>query len=253
MIKNNDTRTVQDGDDTHTLEKGNQSVTLKTGDQTTVLKQGNQSLTLEMGNQDNTLKMGNQSTTLEMGNQDTTLKMGNQTTAVKLGNISSEASLGKIAYEAMQSIELKVGQNSITIDQTGVTIKGMMVSVEAQLQAEVKGVMTTVQGDGMLTVKGGITMINCDLALDLLGRVARPLGDDLDLGRREIGIGIDRQGMERPDATHDGDHAGRQHDEALPERHGDELVDHLIAPGFRRTGRRPRRRRGPARRRQGRS
>jgi type VI secretion system secreted protein VgrG len=60
----------------------------------------------------------------------------------------------------MQSITLTVGGNSITIDQTGVTIKGIMVSVQGQATAELKSPMTTVNGDGMLTLKGGITMIN---------------------------------------------------------------------------------------------
>jgi type VI secretion system secreted protein VgrG len=60
----------------------------------------------------------------------------------------------------MQSIELKVGQSSIKIDQMGVTIKGMMISIEAQVQAEVKAVMTQVTGSAMLTEKGGIVMIN---------------------------------------------------------------------------------------------
>jgi type VI secretion system secreted protein VgrG len=53
-----------------------------------------------------------------------------------------------------------VGQNSIKIDQTGVTIKGMTVKVQGQIKTEVKGMMTDVKGDAMLTVKGGITMIN---------------------------------------------------------------------------------------------
>ena len=60
----------------------------------------------------------------------------------------------------MQSIELKVGQSSIKIDQMGVTIKGMMIKVEAQIQCEVKAMMTQVNGDAMTTVKGGIVMIN---------------------------------------------------------------------------------------------
>jgi type VI secretion system secreted protein VgrG len=42
----------------------------------------------------------------------------------------------------------------------GVTIKGMMISIEAQVQAEVKAVMTQVTGSAMLTEKGGIVMIN---------------------------------------------------------------------------------------------
>jgi len=60
----------------------------------------------------------------------------------------------------MQSIELKVGQSSIKLDQMGVTIKGMTIKIEGQIQVEVKGLMTQVNGDAMLTLKGGITMIN---------------------------------------------------------------------------------------------
>ena len=74
----------------------------------------------------------------------------------------------------MQSIEFKVGTNSIKIDQMGVTINGMMVKIEAktmaefkglttkvesQIMTEVKGTMVQVNGQAMLMAKGGITMI----------------------------------------------------------------------------------------------
>ncbi len=111
----------------------------------------NETKTVEQGHETITIKQGNQSTTLEMGNQSTELKMGNQSTKVDLGQISTEA---------MQSIELKVGQSSIRIDQMGVTIKGMMIKIEGQIQVEVKGLMTQVNGDAMLKMQGGITMIN---------------------------------------------------------------------------------------------
>lgn len=131
-IKNNETKTVEEGDETHTVKMGKHTVTVQ-GDQTITIKQGNQS------------------TTLEMGNQSTELKMGNQSTKVDLGQISTEA---------LQSIELKVGQSSIRIDQMGVTIKGMMINIEGQVQVQVKGLMTQVNGDAMLKMQGGITMIN---------------------------------------------------------------------------------------------
>ena len=57
-------------------------------------------------------------------------------------------------------MELKVGQSSIKIDQMGVTIKGMMIKIDGQIQTEVKGLMTSVKGSAMTTVKGAITMIN---------------------------------------------------------------------------------------------
>jgi type VI secretion system secreted protein VgrG len=77
-----------------------------------------------------------------------------------MGNVSLKAGLGKIDNEAMQAIELKVGQSSIKIDQMGVTITGMMIKIEGQVQTQVKGLMTQVNGDAMLVLKGGITMVN---------------------------------------------------------------------------------------------
>ena len=88
------------------------------------------------------------------------MDMGNQSTTIKMGNQTNKIDLGKIETEAMQSIELKVGQSSIKIDQMGVTIKGMMIKVEAQIQCEFKAVMTQVSGSAMTMVKGGVVMIN---------------------------------------------------------------------------------------------
>lgn len=157
-VENDETRkvghdrtTTVDNNDTRTVTQGNDALTVKQGDQTVVL---------EMGNQTITLKQGNQQIELKMGNQETKLALGNLTTTLDVGNVSTKASAGAISDEALQGIELKVAGNSIKIDPTGVTIKGLMVSIEGQVQTEVKGLMTTVNGDGMLTMKGGITMIN---------------------------------------------------------------------------------------------
>jgi type VI secretion system secreted protein VgrG len=139
LVKNDESREV-----------GNDRVTKIKHDETQTVT-NNETITVEQGNQTIELKQGNQSTTLDMGNQSTAIKMGNQT---------NKLDLGKIETEAMQSIELKVGQSSIKIDQMGVTIKGMMIKIEAQVQAQVTAVMTQVNGDAMTTVKGGVVMIN---------------------------------------------------------------------------------------------
>jgi len=186
-VTNDDSLTIQQGKQTILLQTGNQETTLQAGNQTVTLDQGDQSITLTAGNHKMTLGDGNytlaltagdqkisleqgkqtveltsgdQQITLSEGNRTVELKMGNLTTTLDLGNATTKASVGKISFEAMQGIELKVGDNSITIDPTGVTIKGMMVSVQGEVQTELKGVMTSVGGDGMLTLKGGITMIN---------------------------------------------------------------------------------------------
>lgn len=143
-----------------TLETGNQTVTLKQGDRTVTLDQGNESVQIKVGNRSVKIDKGNDELKIQMGNLTTKLGMGNTTLELDMGNASTKAKLGKISEEAMQGIEMKVGQNSIKIDQSGVTIKGMMVKVEGQVQTQIKGLMTQVNGDAMLTVKGGITMIN---------------------------------------------------------------------------------------------
>lgn len=147
-------------DQTLTLATGNQAITLTQGDRTVTLEKGNETVQIKMGNRTVTLENGNDALTLKTGNLTSTLKLGNATLQLDMGNASTTAKLGKISEEAMQGIEMKVGQSSIKIDQMGVTIKGMMVSIEGQVQTKVKGLMTQVSGDAMLTVKGGLTMIN---------------------------------------------------------------------------------------------
>jgi type VI secretion system secreted protein VgrG len=106
-----------------------------------------------------TIKTGNKKSLVEKGNREIQIDMGNDALTIKMGNQTTKLDLGKSETEAMQSIELKVGQSSLKIDQTGVTIKGMVVKVEGTVQTQVKGLMTQVNGDAMLMAKGAITMI----------------------------------------------------------------------------------------------
>lgn len=151
-IKNNDTRTLTEGDDTHTVSKGKQTITVQE-------------------NQTVTVKNGNRSVTIETGNDDLAVKTGNLAIAVAKGNVTMKADLGKIAVEAMQEISLKVGQNSIVISQSGVTIKGVAVKIEAMAQAEIKGLTTKIEGQAMMQVKGPVTQVNGDGVLMLKGGV----------------------------------------------------------------------------------
>jgi type VI secretion system secreted protein VgrG len=160
-----DLKTYVKNDQTLTIDNC-RSVTVKQDEtvdiqnnQTIKVKQDH-SLEVTQGNRSIDVKQGNNSLKVDMGNHDVRIGMGNHSTDVQMGNVSLKADLGQISNEAMQSIELKVGQSSITIDQMGVTIKGMMVSIEGTVQTQVKGLMTQVNADAMLMVKGAITMIN---------------------------------------------------------------------------------------------
>jgi type VI secretion system secreted protein VgrG len=120
------------------------------GDQTVDIY-NNRTVTLDQGTDKLTVKTGDHTVEIDKGNDSLTVSQGNRTIKVNAGSISEEAG---------QSIELKVGSNSINIDQSGVTIKGMMVKIQADTQAELKGLQTAVSGDGMLTLKGGLVQIN---------------------------------------------------------------------------------------------
>jgi type VI secretion system secreted protein VgrG len=138
------------GDYAMEISKGKMATLVGTGDCTLDVSKGNRSVTVGKGNDSHTVSTGNRSVTIDKGNDSLSIKMGNQTTKVDLG---------KIGTEAMQAIELKVGQSSLKIDQTGVTIKGMMIKIEGQVMAEMKAVIGKVSADALLQLKGGITMI----------------------------------------------------------------------------------------------
>jgi hypothetical protein len=42
----------------------------------------------------------------------------------------------------------------------GVTINGLMIKIDAQVQCQMHSVMTQVSGDAITTVKGAMVMIN---------------------------------------------------------------------------------------------
>jgi type VI secretion system secreted protein VgrG len=122
VVKQNVTETIQEGDHFFTIETGSQEIEIKTDKTQTIT-----------------------------ANYDTTVEQGNMTVDV---------SAGKIEMEAAQEILLKVGSSSIKIDNSGVTIKGMMIKIEGTAMAEMKSPMSTVKGETMLILKGGVTMIN---------------------------------------------------------------------------------------------
>jgi type VI secretion system secreted protein VgrG len=172
VVENNDTLKVgsskaDDGsqtieiykDRTETVKTGNEKITIEKGDRTEEVKTGNESITIGQGNRTITVSQGNDTHKISQGNREVEISMGNDTLTIKMGNQTTQLSLGASSTEAMQSIELKVGQSSVKLDQMGVTIKGMMISIQGQIQTEVKGLMTTVSADAILQAKGALTMI----------------------------------------------------------------------------------------------
>jgi type VI secretion system secreted protein VgrG len=148
---------VQNNEDTHIMN--NQTITVD-NDRTEVVTTGNETVEIKKGDRSHKITMGNESLDVAQGNRSIAIDMGNDDLKISMGNQSTKLDLGAASTEAMQSITLTVGQSSIKIDQMGVTIKGMMITIEGQVQTQVKGLMTQVNGTAMLQCQGGITMIN---------------------------------------------------------------------------------------------
>ncbi|MEL7449217.1 MAG: type VI secretion system tip protein VgrG [Pseudomonadota bacterium] len=146
-------------DRTTQLEKGNDKLTVAEGDRTITVKKGDDKLTITTGKRTVKIK-GDLTQTVEKGNRKVEIKMGDDKLIVGMGNRNTDVKLGKHVTKAMQSIELKVGGNSLKIDQSGITMKGIMVKIQGNAMLDLKAPMTSVKGMGMLTLKGGMTMIN---------------------------------------------------------------------------------------------
>ena len=167
-VYHNRTETVQTGNELVTIQKGNRTVNVDSGNDVHNVKQGNRTVNVNTGNDEHNVKqgnrtvnvnMGNDSHNIQQGNRAVVINMGNDSLAIKMGNQTTKLDLGASSTEAMQSITLKVGQSSVTIDQMGVTIQGMMVKINGQVQTQVQGLMTQIQGSAMTQIQGGITMI----------------------------------------------------------------------------------------------
>ena len=160
--------------DLTTYVKNNQALTIdncrivKVKQDETVEIQNNQSIKIKQdhtmlvtdGNHTVSVSKGNHSLGVDQGSLAVKVAMGNHSTNVQLGNVSLKAEAGAISNQAMQSIELTCGGSSIKLDPTGITISGMMIKIQGQVQTQIQGLMTQVSGDAMLALKGAITMIN---------------------------------------------------------------------------------------------
>lgn len=150
-IQNNRTVTLKEGNDTLTIEKGNR---------VTAINEGNDTFTVEKGNHTRNINTGNDTLNVAKGNRVVNVDKGNDTTTVGTGNHSLTVNTGKSTIEAMTSIELKVGGNSIKLEQSGITINGVKIDIKSSSTLDAQGALTTVKADGVLTLKGSMVMIN---------------------------------------------------------------------------------------------
>jgi type VI secretion system secreted protein VgrG len=131
--------------------------TLNVGNDRSVTVGGNE--TINVGN--NRSETVGSAETITIGKGRTTqISDKDDSLTVQQGDLSIQVSQGKATVTAMQSIELTVGANSIRIDQTGITINGMLISVNGTGAISLDAPMTSVSGDATVTITGGLVEIN---------------------------------------------------------------------------------------------
>jgi type VI secretion system secreted protein VgrG len=136
-----DLKVEVENDSTHAITN-NRRATIAQGDDTVTVQQGSRTVDVPLG--DHTIRSD----------------QGNIAVRTNLGDVTVKTSAGAISIEAMQSITLKVGSSSITLDPSGVTIKAIQVQVEGEALASLKAPLTQIDAEGMLKASGGIMMLN---------------------------------------------------------------------------------------------
>ena len=146
-------RVVEHDDD---LKVGHDQTLEIKNNRTEVIKEGDEKVTLEKGQRTHTIKKDD---TLKVEGGRTITVAKDHATTVSEGNCNLNVKQGSVTIQAMHEITLKVGQNSIVINQQGITLKGMTIKIEGQTQAELSSVMTKVEAKGILELKGALTKI----------------------------------------------------------------------------------------------
>lgn len=166
-VVNNDTLTVSNdqtitikNNRTETIQQGNESVTVSKGNRTLTISEGNNSTTVTKGNESLTVSSGNHALTVSKGNATATISSGNYTLDLGSGNATMKCDGGSITLQAAQTITLKVGSNSITINQSGITISATQISLSGSAKVQLSGPMVNVSGSGTVSIKGGLVNIN---------------------------------------------------------------------------------------------
>ncbi len=115
--------------------------------------------TLEVDN-NRTVTVGN-AEQITIGNGRTTqISASNDSLTVQQGDLSIAVSLGKITVTALQSIELTVGSSKVRIDQSGVSISGMAITITGDGSVAVDAPLITITADATVAIQGGMVEIN---------------------------------------------------------------------------------------------
>ncbi|HEY2710688.1 MAG TPA: type VI secretion system tip protein TssI/VgrG [Caulobacteraceae bacterium] len=132
LIKNDDTKTIKKNLTT-TVQEGNEVREVTTGTRTTTIK----------------------------GNETLTVQSGDMKTDVSSGDYTLSVDSGQITITAAKKITLTVGQSSITMDPTTITVQSLTINVLANAELNTNGKATANHtSDAMLAVSAPMVTIN---------------------------------------------------------------------------------------------
>ncbi len=128
-------------------------------DRTATLECGNDKLTIQKGNLDIKLSgmMPDGKVTIEVPNS-IELKVG--ANSIKLDTMGIELKFGtnSLKIDNMQA-ELKTATGSLKLDAASATLKGVTAKLQGDATADVKAPMVNVKGDAMTMIGGALTKI----------------------------------------------------------------------------------------------
>ena len=171
--KGNRTTTIGAGNDTLKINKGGQTTTIEK-DFKIEVKEGSHLLNVDKGGR-TVSTFGNDTLKVTKGNRVVSLEAGNYEVKLIKGNHSTTVDLGKLTTKATGGIELSVGANSIKIDESGITLKGVNLTLDGSAaitlksagSVNIQGSLVQVSGEatteikaaGVVTVQGALVNI----------------------------------------------------------------------------------------------
>jgi type VI secretion system secreted protein VgrG len=144
VLEGNDVFWVAKGQCGGKVGQGSYLLELAQGDHNVTVSQGKDVLSV-MGNRMVTVHQGTDFLHVQKGNAGGKIDEGSYLFEVDQGDYDVTVDSGNVRINAGQSLTLKVGDNSITIDATGVTIKAALINI---------------QGEAMLQAKAPLVMLN---------------------------------------------------------------------------------------------
>ncbi|MBX3436561.1 MAG: type VI secretion system tip protein VgrG [Planctomycetaceae bacterium] len=102
---------------------------------------------------------GSQSMTIK-NKRDVTISQGADSLTVSKGDWNVTLSAGSATISAAKQIVLKVGDSQLTLDTSGITLKGTSIAINADGSFTAKGAEIQEEASASMTLKGGVVQIN---------------------------------------------------------------------------------------------